>query len=70
MEDIGLGCVWVPLAGSGLPVAEDLDGIAEQLEKVAGLVRAGGRVFVHCSAGVRIGMFTYALKPRWSSPAG
>jgi protein-tyrosine phosphatase len=58
----GLTWVWLPLAGGDPPpVARDADIRAAFLEVRAALA-AGGKVFVHCSAGIhRTGMMAFGL---------
>lgn len=58
----GLTWSWIPLAGAAIP-----DGIREhelrvELARLRDVIAAGGKVVVHCSAGIhRTGMFGYAL---------
>lgn len=58
----GLGWVWLPLALAKPPPPERDAEIRAAFEKVRAALDGGGRVFVHCSAGIqRTGMIAYAL---------
>ena len=50
------------MENADIPPDERRSDIEEMLRQVAAVLRTGGRIFVHCSAGIhRTGMITYAL---------
>ncbi|HEU0036423.1 MAG TPA: tyrosine-protein phosphatase [Kofleriaceae bacterium] len=58
----GLAWIWLPLRGGNPPRAERDDELRGRLREIADVIRGGGHVVVHCSAGVhRTGMIGYAL---------
>ena len=61
----GLAWHWVPLDGANKPLLERKDvqrQIRDGLRKALRAVRGGGRVVVHCAAGIhRTGVFGYSL---------
>ena|SRR5688572_6638862 len=57
----GLVSIWLPLA-SGDPAEADERAVRAALREVRQVLMSGGRVFVHCSAGIhRTGMIAFAL---------
>src|SRR5512138_3903686 len=59
--DTGLVSLWLPLA-SGDPAQADDHTVRATLKAVRQALMSGGRVFVHCSAGIhRTGMIALAL---------
>lgn len=61
----GLEWLWVPMLGAAIPGAGSDDWLVRGIDDVARILRAGGHVVVHCSAGIhRTGMFAYALLRR------
>lgn len=58
----GLTWGWAPLDGGGVPSEDRTRELRSVLRELADVIAAGGRVVVHCSAGIhRTGMFGYAL---------
>jgi protein-tyrosine phosphatase len=55
--------IWLSmLSGGGIPEAEQLPALRAGVRAVAEAIRAGGRVYIHCSAGIhRTGMIAYAV---------
>jgi DNA-binding Lrp family transcriptional regulator len=63
--EAGIGWIWVPLDGAGIPDVAHTAELMNRVEEVAARVSAGAHVLVHCSAGIhRTGLFTYALLRR------
>ncbi len=61
VEAAGLVSLWLPLA-SGDPAEADERTVRAALKEARQALMAGGRVFVHCSAGIhRTGMIALAL---------
>ena len=64
-EHAGLGWVWIPMAGAAVPDDAATRTLLPSIDDVSGIIRRGGRVVVHCSAGIhRTGMLGYALLRR------
>lgn len=60
--EAGLQWVWLPMVSGDPPGAERLPEVLAVFAEVAGALRAGGGVYVHCSAGIhRTGMVTHGL---------
>src|SRR5688572_30393719 len=60
-EHAGLVSLWLPLA-SGDPAQASERLVRETLKDVRQALMGGGRVFIHCSAGIhRTGMIAFAL---------
>lgn len=58
----GMTWIWSPMAGASVPGATRTAVLLRVLLDVRDVLAAGGRVVVHCSAGIhRTGMFGYAL---------
>jgi protein-tyrosine phosphatase len=58
----GLTWIWAPLDGGGVPSEDTTRELRSVLRELADVIAGGGRVVVHCSAGIhRTGMFGYAL---------
>jgi protein-tyrosine phosphatase len=58
----GLRWFWLPVPNGKEPTPASRDAIVAALPRLAGLVRDGGRIVIHCSAGIhRTGMIAYAL---------
>ncbi|MFF5263454.1 tyrosine-protein phosphatase [Actinomadura viridis] len=58
----GLEWTWIPLPNAGPPSPEHDHHLGASLMQLAGILRDGGHILLHCSAGIhRTGMFTYAL---------
>jgi protein-tyrosine phosphatase len=58
----GLDWIWVPFHGAGVPDAARSSALRQVLRELRDLIRAGNKLFIHCSAGIhRTGMFGYAL---------
>jgi protein-tyrosine phosphatase len=57
-----LAWIWVPLVGASVPdQARDAE-LRQVCRELCELIAGGGRLVVHCSAGIhRTGMFGYAL---------
>lgn len=61
----GLSWLWIPMDGASVPDAARTKALLPSLDEVASIIARGGRVVVHCSAGIhRTGMFGYALLRR------
>ncbi|WP_222107231.1 protein-tyrosine phosphatase family protein [[Actinomadura] parvosata] len=59
---LGLPWIWIPLPGAAPPPPTSDQRLGTALMQVSSLLRDGGHVLVHCSAGIhRTGMFAYAL---------
>jgi protein-tyrosine phosphatase len=66
----GLTWIWAPLEGGDVPSAAKTVELRAVLDQLAAAIGGGGRVVVHCSAGIhRTGMFGYALLRRLGLPA-
>ena len=60
--DAGLRWIWLPLPNGNPPERSQDAGVVARFGDVREVLTGGGRVFVHCSAGIhRTGMITYAL---------
>lgn len=58
----GLGWIWLPLKTGDPPTDEQRPTILRAFAELRSVLANGGRVFVHCSAGIhRTGMITYAF---------
>ena len=58
----GMTWIWAPMVGASVPDAEHTANLLRVLRDVCAVIAAGGRVVVHCSAGIhRTGMFGHAL---------
>jgi protein-tyrosine phosphatase len=58
----GLGWIWVPFHGGAVPAPERAQELRQVLHQLRDLVVHGGKLVIHCSAGIhRTGMFGYAL---------
>ena len=58
----GLVWLWVPLVGANIPDATRAEEFRRVFGELRELLMAGGKLFIHCSAGIhRTGMFGYAL---------
>jgi protein-tyrosine phosphatase len=62
VRSAGLTWTWCPLANGRPPDAQVTQTLRPVLAELAGLLREGAALLVHCSAGIhRTGMFGYAL---------
>ncbi|OBK33597.1 hypothetical protein A5658_13245 [Mycobacterium sp. 1245111.1] len=62
VTDAGLDWIWITLAGAEPPEGDRMVEVRSGLEKVVGALAAGGRVVMHCSAGIhRTGMMGHAV---------
>jgi protein-tyrosine phosphatase len=58
----GLSWIWIPLFNGDPPHPDRDDDLRRRLEGLVRLIEAGGRVVLHCSAGLhRTGMVAYAI---------
>lgn len=58
----GLRWFWLPIPNGREPTPASREAIVAALPRLAGLVRGGARIVIHCSAGIhRTGMIAYAL---------
>src|SRR6185295_1159984 len=66
----GLTWIWVPLDSGAVPTPARTLELRPVLRELADAIAGGGRVVVHCSAGIhRTGMFGYALLRQLGLPA-
>ncbi len=59
-KNAGMDWIWFPFSASKPP--DDKITVLNLYEELAGLLRAGGKIYLHCSAGIhRTGMITFGL---------
>ncbi|MGI5206491.1 protein-tyrosine phosphatase family protein [Spirillospora sp. CA-108201] len=62
VRSAGLEWTWTPLPHAGPPPTTHDGRLGASLTQLAAVLRDGGHVLIHCSAGIhRTGMFAYAL---------
>src|SRR6185295_4277957 len=61
----GLEWIWVPIANAAVPDETETQRLVPAIDHIVGVLRQGGHVAIHCSAGIhRTGMFGYAVLRR------
>ncbi|HMI01504.1 MAG TPA: hypothetical protein VK541_03430 [Pedobacter sp.] len=62
LEKVDIGWVWFPFSASNPHSADDTAEVFALYEQLKRMLRAGNKIYVHCSAGIhRTGMITYGL---------
>lgn len=62
VQRAGMAWLWFPLVSAVPPGPEKLDEVRRLFDRLRAALSAGGKIFVHCSAGIhRTGMISYGL---------
>jgi len=62
VAEAGLTWLWTPLENGNVPSEAKTAALRPRLREIAAAIAAGGKVVVHCSAGIhRTGMIGYAI---------
>lgn len=57
-----LGWLWFPMKSAGAPAEDRLQELADLFQKMESILKDGGKIYIHCSAGIhRTGMITFAF---------
>lgn len=57
-----MGWLWFPMKSAGSPAEDRLQELADLFQKMESILKDGGKIYIHCSAGIhRTGMITFAF---------
>lgn len=57
-----MGWLWFPMKSAGSPAEDRLQELAAIFQKMESILKDGGKIYIHCSAGIhRTGMITFAF---------